>query len=69
MKNLQTARKHAAEECMKFSKLALKAQSEVECAVPEYTLARERRIVADAQLERAREGKLGIDAVVAEVSQ
>lgn len=37
---------------------------DVEISLPEYTLARERRIVADAQLEAAKEGKLGIDAVV-----
>lgn len=41
---------------------------DMEIALPEYTLAKQRRAVADAQLEKAREGKLGIAAGVVEVS-
>lgn len=56
-------RMRATDECMKEGKAALRAAMECELVLPEFTLARERRIVADAQMERAREGKLGIDAM------
>lgn len=64
MRSLRSSHTQVLRHYLRTSKASLQARMDVEISLPEYTLARERRIVADAQLEAAKEGKLGIDAVV-----